>query len=109
VQVTLINHTFNSGRPIAIMTRVSYSASNVDEVSAKLTSKQVDSLFRHLISAGHFSSFEHINFMFAIDGISRITSHQLARNCMASYIQHSQRYVILKKPEYMASSTISAH
>lgn len=35
---------------------------------------------------------EHISFTFLIEGISRVTSHQLVRHRLASYTQESQRY-----------------
>ena len=35
---------------------------------------------------------EHIVFTFLIDGISRVTSHQLVRHRLATYTQESQRY-----------------
>lgn len=38
------------------------------------------------------SVLEHVVFTFYIDGISRVTSHQLVRHRLASYTQESQRY-----------------
>jgi len=43
-------------------------------------------------SKGFPSVLEHIVFTFLIDGISRVTSHQLVRHRIASYTQESQRY-----------------
>ncbi|MEM1931298.1 MAG: FAD-dependent thymidylate synthase [Sulfolobales archaeon] len=45
-----------------------------------------------LASAGFPSVLEHISFTFLIEGISRVTSHQLVRHRIASYTQESQRY-----------------
>lgn len=39
---------------------------------------------------------EHIVFTFLIEGISRVTSHQLVRHRIASYTQESQRYQEVK-------------
>ena len=39
------------------------------------------------------STFEHVSFTFAIDGLSRVASHQLVRHRLASFSQQSQRYV----------------
>jgi thymidylate synthase (FAD) len=36
---------------------------------------------------------EHASFTFGIEGISRVTTHQLVRHRIASYSQKSQRYV----------------
>ncbi len=38
------------------------------------------------------SVLEHVVFSFYIEGISRVTSHQLVRHRLASYTQESQRY-----------------
>lgn len=42
--------------------------------------------------SGHMSVFEHINYTFFIDGISRACSHQLVRHRLASFTQASQRH-----------------
>ena len=42
---------------------------------------------------GHTSTFEHVSFTFAIEGVSRVLTHQLVRHRIASYSQQSQRYV----------------
>lgn len=45
-----------------------------------------------LESAKFPSVLEHLSFTFLIEGISRVTSHQLVRHRLASYTQESQRY-----------------
>lgn len=45
-----------------------------------------------LESAKFPSVLEHVVFTFLIEGISRVTSHQLIRHRIASYTQESQRY-----------------
>ena len=42
---------------------------------------------------GHASTLEHVSFTFAIEGVSRVLTHQLVRHRIASYSQQSQRYV----------------
>lgn len=44
--------------------------------------------------SGHMSVFEHINYTFLIDGISRACSHQLVRHRLASFTQASQRHTL---------------
>jgi len=41
------------------------------------------------------SVLEHVVFTFAVDGVSRVTSHQLVRHRIASYTQESQRYSLI--------------
>ena len=49
---------------------------------------------------GHYSVLEHATFTFAIEGISRVTSHQLVRHRLASFSQQSQRYVKIDKEDF---------
>lgn len=48
---------------------------------------------RKVVETGHESPLEHVNFTFAIEGISRALTHQLVRHRIASFSQQSQRYV----------------
>ncbi len=81
----------------------------------KLASKGLDHYLRNypeedvrswLIEAVKFPSvLEHVVFTFLIEGISRVTSHQLVRHRIASYTQESQRYSETK-PEYVIPETV---
>jgi len=76
------------------------------KIKEKLTPERVARLLGQLVSAGHLSPFEHASFTFAIDGISRVTSHQLVRHRLASYTQQSQRFVSLKKLDFITPHNI---
>lgn len=108
VYVALISYTPDPERTIAAAARVSTSPVGAPELMEKLTPEAVDRLLSRLISSGHLSPFEHVSFTFAIEGISRVTSHQLVRHRMASYTQQSQRYVSLREFNYITPATISA-
>ena len=54
-------------------------------------------LVKKVIDSGHLSIAEYINFVFAVEGIDRATSHQLVRHRLATYSQKSQRYVEIKE------------
>lgn len=108
VHVALITYTPDPERIIAAAARVSTSAVGVSQLMEKLTPEAVNRLIDRLISSGHLSPFEHTSFTFAIEGISRVTSHQLVRHRMASYTQQSQRYVSLREFNYITPATISA-
>jgi thymidylate synthase (FAD) len=108
VQVTLINYTPNPELVVAAAARLSYSPARAGEILENLNPEQADGLLRRLISSGHFSPFEHVSFTFSIEGVSRVTSHQLVRHRLASYTQQSQRYVSLKKLHYIIPPTISS-
>ena len=45
------------------------------------------------VMSGHESPLEHVKFTFALEGVSRVLTHQIVRNRIASYSQQSQRYV----------------
>lgn len=108
MRVTLINYTPNPELTIAAAARSSASPSTVTELWHKLSSHQVNSLLKQLLDSGHLSPFEHVSFTFSLEGISRVTSHQLVRHRLASYTQQSQRYVSVKEHGYITPPTISA-
>ncbi|MEM0051767.1 MAG: FAD-dependent thymidylate synthase [Sulfolobales archaeon] len=54
------------------------------------------------------SVLEHITFTFYIEGISRVTSHQLIRHRIASYTQESQRYSPTSKEYVIPESIVKA-
>lgn len=54
---------------------------------------EADRLIRHIMRSGHLSTTEHLNFTFAIEGVSRSLLAQLTRHRHFSYSVQSQRYV----------------
>lgn len=54
-------------------------------------------LVKKVLDSGHLSIAEYINFVFAIEGIDRATSHQLVRHRLCTFSQKSQRYVEIKE------------
>lgn len=108
MQVALTSFTPEPECIIAAAAKLSTSHLSAAELKETLTPVQIDKLLSHLISAGHLSPFEHASFTFVIDGISRACSHQLVRHRLASYTQQSQRYVVLKRLEYVTPPTIAA-
>jgi len=97
MKVKLINYTKNPERIVAQSARLCYSASDIDELNEKLSDESIIKLIKKIIKLGHYSVLEHATFTFAIEGISRVTSHQLVRHRIASFSQQSQRYVKIKK------------
>ncbi len=66
-----------------------------------LEDEKVEKVLSEVISRGHHSVLEHASFTFSIEGISRVTSHQLVRHRIASYSQQSQRYVEMSKDYFV--------
>lgn len=54
---------------------------------------EADRLFRHITRSGHTSTLEHLNYTFAIEGVSRSLLAQLTRHRHLSFSVQSQRYV----------------
>lgn len=95
MKVVLLDHTGEPERMVAAAARLCYSSSTPRELKQQLTDEEVTRLIRMIRNLGHMSVFEHASFSFGIEGISRVTSHQLVRHRLASYSQQSQRYVDL--------------
>lgn len=74
-----------------------YSNLSTDELLYRAKSKSKkeaeDFLQEKILRTGHWSVIEHRGPAFIIDGISRVTSHQLVRHRLLSFSQQSQRYV----------------
>ena len=97
MKVRLINYTRDPEKIVAQSARLCYSALGIEELREKLSNKSIIKLVKKIMKLGHYSVLEHATFTFAIEGISRVTSHQLVRHRLASFSQQSQRYVKINK------------
>ncbi len=93
MKVRLINYTKDPEKIVAQSARLCYSALSVENLKEKLNDESIIKLIKKIMKLGHYSVLEHATFTFAIEGISRVTSHQLVRHRLASFSQQSQRYV----------------
>lgn len=59
------------------------------------------------LKSGHESVIEHASFTLSVEGISRVTSHQLVRHRLASYSQQSQRYVGMDGFDYVIPDSVA--
>lgn len=109
--VTLVNYTPSPERSIALAARMCYSSLGASQLNAELGEEDVKQLVERILDLGHESVLEMASFSFAIEGISRVTSHQLVRHRIgSSYAQKSQRYLAERDfdfiiPEGIASAT----
>ena len=107
MKVKLVTYTQEPEKTVVSAGRLCYSPTGVEEISKKLTDEKVNEFIKKAIKSKHLSLFEHANFTFAIEGISRACSHQLVRHRLASYSQQSQRYVkFTDRFEYIIPETI---
>ena len=100
-KVSLLGYTktINGGGPeevVAAAGKLCYSKVGAKEILEKMTEEDIEKFLNTLSNLGHYSPFEHANFTFGIEGISRTCSHQIVRHRTGSYSQQSQRYVDLK-------------
>lgn len=93
MMVKLVRHTPEPERTVAMSARLCYSPIGAAQLEEKISDEQAASLVRKLVRMGHLSTLEHVTFTFAIEGVSRVLTHQLVRHRIASYSQQSQRYV----------------
>ncbi|EHM09848.1 thymidylate synthase, flavin-dependent [Thermanaerovibrio velox DSM 12556] len=93
LEVKLISHTEDPVRIVAAAARLCYSPVGAVEILERLDGGKARELIGKLTRSGHMSPFEHASFTFAVDGLSRVASHQLVRHRIASFSQQSQRYV----------------
>jgi len=108
VKVTLLRHTPEPERTVAMAARLCYSASTIGELEGKVAGSSQEKFLGKILKMGHLSVLEHASFTFGIEGISRAASHQLVRHRLASYSQQSQRYVTATDPEFVVPPTIAA-
>ena len=87
---------YSADDPLSIMDSSFNSVKQEDQIK----------ILKKVFSSGHLSVAEHVNFTFAISGISRACSHQLVRHRHASYSQKSQRYVKEGEFEYVIPPSI---
>lgn len=108
ISVLLVASTPEPDRTVAAAARLCYSDASAGDLVEKMKGEDVSRFIGHLRESGHLSPFEHAVFTFAIDGISRVCTHQLVRHRLASYSQQSQRYVEMKEPEAVLPPSVSS-
>ena len=111
-RVRLISHTNDPYKVLYLaITECTTKSSSVEKIDNQsippldVLKKKV----KQFANYSHGSVLEHVTFTFAIDNMSRTTSHQIVRHRIASYSQKSQRYVDTKNfiDEYIIPVKIS--
>lgn len=97
MNVELLQYTPEPEKTVALAARLCYSPSSIAKLRERLESSDIESFLDKIMSLGHHSVLEHVSFTFGIEGISRVTTHQLVRHRIASFSQQSQRYVSHKE------------
>lgn len=109
MKVTLLNHSENPERMVALAARVCYDKEgDIEKIVETLTPENVDKFVKHMLSLPqHGTPFESPVFTFGIEGISRSCSHQLVRHRIASIDQRSQRYCNEAMFDYVTPNSIA--
>lgn len=93
MNVELITWTPNPELLAAAAARLCYEDISAVNILHDLSADDVEHLLDIILSSGHLSVLEHITFTFAIDGVSRVLTHQLVRHRVGvAFSQQSQRY-----------------
>lgn len=108
MKAKLICYTPEPERTVAMAARLCYSPIGAEQLAEKMTEQQIAKLVEKIVGMGHYSTLEHVSFTFAIEGVSRVLTHQLVRHRIASYSQQSQRYVKEHDFEYIVPPTVAA-
>ncbi|MFA4669615.1 FAD-dependent thymidylate synthase [Pyrococcus kukulkanii] len=95
IKVKLVNYTPKPLETITWAALISYWDKWSTEAFENVNKADVEKHLPKILSYGHESILEHATFTFAIEGCSRVCTHQLVRHRIASYTQQSQRYTVL--------------
>ncbi len=104
MKVTLISYTFDADFIAAIAAKVCYSNNSIEKI--KMDEQSKSNILKRVIKSGHLSVIEHASFTYALEGISRIATHQLVRHRLASYSQQSHRYTKIKQNSFIIPPSI---
>ena len=77
MHVKLVRYTPEPERTVAMSARLCYSPVGAAELEERLSGEAAAKLVRKLVGMGHLSTLEHVSFTFAIEGVSRVLTHQL--------------------------------
>ncbi len=109
MKVTLISYTPNPERTVAAAARLCYSPVGVEDILTDLNDEEAGDFLETIMQMEHLNTIEHASFTFAVEGVSRVLSHQLVRHRIASYSQQSQRFVRNDEFEYVVPPSIKAN
>lgn len=109
MKVELLRYTPDGERLIASAAKLCYSPVGISSIEENLDRENMEKFLELLVDLGHESPIEHVNFTFAVEGVSRTLTHQLVRHRIASYSQQSQRYVKLDQFEYIIPPSIEGN
>ncbi len=107
MEITLINYSPNPELMGAAAARLCRKDISAKDIMRHMSMDDITALLDVVTSSGHLSVLEHINFSFAIDGVSRVLTHQLVRHRVGiAFSQQSQRYTDVSENTYITPRSI---
>lgn len=91
IKVKLVNYTPDPELSVVVAAKTCVNNLDYENMRTQLSPKNIQRTLRIIIKKNHHSPLEHVNFTFAISGVSRVFTHQLVRHRIASYSQLSQQ------------------
>jgi len=98
MRVTLEDYTDNPEREIARYASICYG-SPCDPAS-------LDRRIKNLMKVKHLATLRFASATFFVEGVSRVTTHQLVRHPHLSYLQESQRYVDQRGADFVVPDSV---
>lgn len=95
IEVKLITHTPYPDDIVYLAAKTCYSKEVDYDSSIEIPMEEKIKLIQKVIKSGHLSVLEHVNYTFALLGVSRVFLAQITRHRIASYSVRSMRYVNL--------------
>lgn len=107
MKVTLINHTQDAENLLMFTkaTRLTMSPGLLDEIRAKSKAEKMTEL--EYMANTIPSSWEFVDYVFLVEGVSRAYTHQQVRTRQASYAQQTMRVLDMGEFEYIYSDKIA--
>lgn len=99
MKVKLLRYTEDAELLCGIAALTSTRRGSPSQIFEEIDPEKAKRIIRRVAGYGHTSVIEHACFTFSIEGVSRVTTHQLIRHRIASYTQQSQRYVAYNASE----------
>lgn len=112
MKIKLLTYTKDPQKVIYSAARQCYSKLGAQKIfgeAKKVPSQKLREFIGHLMQRGHESPLEHVSFTFAVEGVSRVCTHQLVRHRVASYSQQSQRYVSMENFGFVTPPLIAGN
>jgi thymidylate synthase (FAD) len=107
-KVTLLWHSPDPRRIVAIAGRMTYSRMPVETLCEEITEGEIVETVTAILERKHWSCLRHVVFSFVVSGISRACSHQLVRHTAGfAYEQRSQHYRTEKDPSFVETQPLT--